>query len=189
MTDSEQEQLFDDTAYWLSAQAMSHREMMESLVVRRHGNAITKAIDALRNALSRGNFETLLHLESEIQQLELVLYSREPSIMASIEKTQEDLAAGLRDYKQLKENPVAYYARGYRRQDRTGINKGFPLDTMRKALRSQATRVGNFAKNPMLSPEEKKFHLLRVSVLKRAEKLYEELQARVLDAQGDDFQE
>ncbi len=53
---------------------------------------------------------------------------------------------------------------------------------MRKALRGQATRVGNFARNPMLFPVEKEFHLLRTALLRRAEKLYENMQAQALTA-------
>lgn len=181
-----QKRLLIDAVYWLSAQASSHRAMMESKPVRHHAVAIMRASAALRDALAGGDFATLLRLEMEIQQLELVRYSNDPGMMASIERTREDLAEGIRDYTQLTEAPASYCARGYRLRDRAGAGRNFPLDTMRKALRSQAARVGNFAKNPMLSPEEKEFHLLRVSILKRAEKLYEQLQARTLAAHRDD---
>ncbi len=184
-----QKQLLNDAVHWLNAQASSHRTMMNSKPVRHHAVAIMNAVAALRNALAKGDFATLLRLEMEIQQLELARYSNEPGIMATIERTREDLAEGIRDYAQLAENPASYCARGYRKRDRTGAGGRFPLDTMRKALRSQAARVGNFARNPMLGPEEKDFHRVRVSILKRAEKLYEELQARALAAHHDTSQE
>lgn len=178
-----QNQIYDKAINQLNTQAFSHRALMESPAVRRHALAIRKAIKAVREALANGNFETLLNLEIEMQQLEMTMYARDPGMIASIERTRDDLEAGMLDYRQLIDNPKAYRERGYRKSDRTGTNRRFPFDTMRKALRGQAARVGNFAKNPMLSPEEKEFHRLRVAILKRAEMLYEELQTAALDGE------
>lgn len=164
----------------LSIQALSHRSMLESPPAREHAATINKAIAALRDALADGDFETLLRVEMEIQYLELTRYSSDPDMVAMIQRTQEDFAEALRDHEQLTKNPDSYRARGYRKQDRAGESKRFPLDTMRKTLRSQAARVGNFSRNPMLSPEEKEFHAVRTSILKRAEALYEELQSTIL---------
>lgn len=175
-----QKRLFDNAAQKLSTQALSHRSMLESPPVREHAASIRNAIAGLREALADGDFATLLHLETELQYLELTRYSSDPDMVAMIQRTQEDFAEALRDHEQLTKNPDSYRARGYRKQDRAGESKRFPLDTMRKTLRSQAARVGNFSRNPMLSPEEKEFHAVRTSILKRAEALYEELQSTIL---------
>lgn len=173
-----QRDFFQQTLSGLSVQAILHKKMAQSQSTNRYLGAIEKNMFLMREAIAVGDFETLLDVESAIQIVELEKYSHDESMVQSIQKTQKDLAAGMKDYRQLVETPEAYCARGYREQDCTGPNKRFPLDTMRKALRSQATRVGNFAKNSMLFPIEKEFHLLRVSLLKRAEKLYEALQAQ-----------
>ena len=168
----------------LSVQAVLHEKMAQSQVMRRYVAAIEKNMSLMREAISVGDFETLVDVETAIQIVELEKYSHDAGMMASIQKTQKDLAEGMKDYRQLIEMPEAYCARGYRERDCVGANKEFPLDTMRKALRSQAVRVDNFAKNSMLFPVEKEFHLLRVSLLKRAEKLYEGLQAQAIAANG-----
>lgn len=177
-------EMLSEALYWLNAQAESHNEVLRSEPVLQYASVIKKSIELMRNILAHGNFETLLNVEMAIQKLEVESYSHDENMVASIQKTREDLAAGILDYRQLVASPESYRIRGYRKRDRTGPHKEFPLDTMRKALRSQAARVGNFAKNPMLGPEEKEFHLLRVSLLKQAEKLYENLQARGMGMGG-----
>jgi hypothetical protein len=182
----DQNRLFSEVVHWINAQAESHRQLLRSRAMLVYDAIVDKAVRVLKQAILKGDFETLLNTEMAIQKLEMEKYAFDESVAASIQKTREDLAEGIRDYRQLTGNPKSYLGRGYRLRDRAGPNKEYPLDTMRKALRSQATRVGNFAKNPMLNPKEKEFHLLRASVLKRAEKLYEELQAH---ARGGELRE
>lgn len=167
----------------LNTQAVFHKKMTQAQATRRYVDAIAQSMSLMREALETEDFEILLDVEIAIQEVELEKFSQSTDMVASIQKTQEDLSEGMKDYRQLLESPEAYLARGYRERDRTGPNKQFPLDTMRKALRSQAARVGNFARNPMLIPEEKAFHLLRASLLKRVEKLYEMLQERAVAAE------
>jgi len=173
---------FDRTMYGLNAQAIYQEKLVQSKVMRQYIMAIEKNITTLREAIAEGDFDTLLAVEQATQKVEMERFSHDESMVASIQKTQNDLAEGVKDYRQLLEIPKIYFARGYRKEDCTGSNKQFPIDTMRKALRSQATRVGNFAKNPMLFQVEKEFHQLRVSLLKRAEKLYVALQAQAIAA-------
>lgn len=176
-----QKALLKQLAYVIDLQSSSHQDLMQSQAMRDHVSAIKQATDAIKTALSGGNFDTLLKTELAIQSAELERYASNPTMMESIRNTQADMVEGVKDYKHLKEDPQNYYSRGYRERDRTGPNREFPVDTLRKALRSQATRVGNFAKNAMLSAEEEEFHKARVSLLKRAEKLYEQLQIEGLN--------
>lgn len=169
---------FQNALSGFGVQAVLHGKMVQSQATSRYIAAMEKNMSLMREAIFVEDFETLLDVECAIQIVELEKYSHDASMMKSIQKTQKDLAEGMKDYRHLMEMPEVYFTRGYREQDCTGPNKRFPLDTMRKALRSQATRVGNFAKNSMLFPIEKEFHLLRVTLLKRAEKLYEALQAQ-----------
>ncbi len=170
------ETYYDRTTYALNTQAQAHGMLLQSPAVRQYVRAIEKGMALMRDALAEDNFDALMAVEEAIQKVE------EERFAQSIQKTRQDLAEGMKDCRQLLENPEQYCARGYRERDRTGPNKQFPLDTMRKALRGQATRVGNFARNPMLFPVEKEFHLLRGTLLRRAEKLYENMQAQALTA-------
>ena len=181
-----QKVLFARLSSLIDLQTVSHEKLMQSQAMSDHAAAVRETSAVIQTAITQGSFETLLNTELAIQMAEREKFSRVPKMMESIRKTQEDMSAGLQDYRQLQQNPKSYLDRGYRERDRTGPNKEFPVDTMRKALRSQATRVGNFAKNPMLSMEEKEFHLLRVAMLKQAEKLYEKLQMKGLDTQRSD---
>ncbi len=178
---------FDKIAYGLNAQAKYQKQLAQSPAMRRYIGAIERNMAVMREALAGDDFASLLAVERAIQKVEAERFAHDGGMTASIQKTQQDLAEGMKEYRQLTETPEAYLARGYRERDRTGRDRAFPLDTMRKTLRGQAARVGNFAKNPMLLPAEKEFHLLRVSLLRRAEKLYEKLQARMLAAYGDEF--
>lgn len=164
----------------IDLQSSLHQDLLQSESVSDHAAAVRQTAAAIKTALSVGSFETLLKTEMAIQRAELERYAGNPEMVESIRKTRADMAEGLKDYKHLKENPHYYHSRGYRERDRTGPGKTLPVDTMRKVLRSQATRVGNFAKNPMLSAEEEEFHKVRVSLLRRAEKLYEQLQMESL---------
>lgn len=161
--------------------AVSHENLLRSQVMRVHVGTFQEMIRILESAISVGSFETIIQIEEAIQRAEYDKYSRNDKMRESIQQTQRDLADGFMDYKQLIENPKAYFSRGYRDRDRLGPNRTIPLDTMRKALRSQATRVGNFAKNPMLGREEQEFHRARVLMLRHAENLYESIQKNVLE--------
>ncbi len=176
------ETYYDRTTYALNTQAQAHGMLLQSPAVRQYVRAIEKGMALMRDALAEDSFESLMAVEEAIQKVEEERFAHDEDMAASIQKTRLDLSEGMKDYRQLLENPEQYCARGYRERDRTGPNKQFPLDTMRKALRGQATRVGNFARNPMLFPVEKEFHLLRTALLRRAEKLYENMQAQALTA-------
>lgn len=176
-----QKSLVEQMTAVLSFQAYSHQTMLRSRTMRTHTAAVLKTAKAVKNIIAKGSFQTLLDAEITFQKTELERFSSDADMMASIRKTQKDMAEAIKDYRQLVDNPDAYGARGYRDQDRVGK---YPKDTMRKTLRSQAARIANFAKNPLLSPEEKDLHRLRVSMLKRCEQLYENIQERMLKFDG-----
>lgn len=165
----------------LNSQTLSQLALGRSRPMQRHADTVGKTAKAIKSIIAKGSFDTLLNAEIAIQKAELEKFSTDAAMMASIRKTQKDMAEAIKDYRQLVDNPDAYGARGYRDQDRVGK---YPKDTMRKTLRSQAARIANFAKNPLLSPEEKELHRLRVSMLKRCEQLYESIQERMLKFDG-----
>lgn len=179
---------FNNTTFLLNAQARHHELLLQSPVMEEYFRSIENTMSLMRAALAEDTFESLLAVEEAIQKIEEERFAHDADMLASIQKTRRNLAEGMKDYRQLQGAPEAYLSRGYREQDRTGPEKQYPLDTMRKELRGQATRVGNFARNPMLFPAEKEFHILRASLLRRAEKLYEHMQARALAAHRDDSQ-
>lgn len=172
---------FEKIAHGLNSQAVYQEELLQSAAMSEYVTTIEANSETLRNAIANGDFDELMTVEMTIQQIELERFAHDADMMKSIQKTQRDLAEGMKDYKQLRENPAAYRARGYREQDLAGSNKKYPVDTMRKALRGQAARIGNFARNPMLFPVEKEFHQLRVTLLRRAEQLYEDMQKEAMD--------
>lgn len=177
---SSQKDLYPTLALLVDEQMSAYDVMLKSKTLQVYTAVVRETTAVMQLALTTGDFETILKTELAIQEAEHDRLSKDPKMMESVRKTQKDMEDGRKDYEQLTKEPGSYFRRGYRDRDRTGPNKEFPVDTMRKALRSQATRVGNFAKNPMLSSEEKEFHNLRVGLLKKAEKLYEQIQYRAL---------
>lgn len=158
----------------VAATGVSRRLLKKSRSFQEYNKSFVRNTTAIEKALTECDFEQLVEIEQFIQREELDRYDDIPAIKKSVEQGIKDFNEGLKIYRLAKEQPEVYRSLGFRDRDRTGAGKRYPYDTMRKALRSQATRVLNFSRNPLLSAEEVEYHNARASLLRKMEKLYED---------------
>lgn len=177
---STQENLYLDSMNSMSLHVQAHIERQNSAVEHDYSKAIDRSAAVLRKLTAEGDFDTLLKVERALQQQDLEKYSKNEEVRRSVLDGIEDLEKGIIDYKTLMESPEKYLIKAYVKRDMTGKNKTIPLDAMRKALRSQASRIRNYARNPMANDAERAFHTARMSLVRRAEKLYEKIQKECL---------
>ena len=142
--------------------------------------AMEKSAASLEKFTKTASFDQLLKAERIFQQNDQDIYAQVPSTLESVQKGMRDFDAGGEVHRQLLDNPEAYKAHRYREDDRAPPDRLVPLDAMRKALRGQMARIGNYRKTVLGSSQEYDFLSARIALLRRAEQLYDTLQREQL---------
>lgn len=141
-----------------------------------YATAMKKSAAILDAFTEIASFEQLLKAERIFQQNDQNIYAQVPSTLEAVQKGMRDFDAGEGVYRQLLASPEAYRAHRYREDDHALPDKLVPLDAMRKALRGQMARIGNYRKTVLGSSQEYDFMSARIGMLRRAEKLYDGIQ-------------
>lgn len=172
----EQDELFIKSMLQVNSHVQAHEKRRNSRVEQQYSKVLRSSTLILGELGAKGDFETVLKVEKTLQQQDLEKYSQNASVKKSVLEGIDDLNNGIVDYKTLLNSPETYMAKAYVKRDMAGPDKSVPLDSMRKALRSQASRVGNYARNPMANDDERDFLNARVALIRKAEKLYDRIQ-------------
>ncbi len=169
-----------------ASQANAFGKRERSRASRDYAAAMEKAAVVLRAFTRAASFDQLLEAEQVFQRNDRNVYARAPSTLEAVQKGMRDFDAGKSVYKQILENPEAYRAHRYREDDHAFPDRVVPLDAMRKALRGQISRVGNYRKTVLGNSQEYDFMTARIAMLRRAEKLYDAIQRERLSIPGAD---
>lgn len=145
-----------------------------------YGKVMSKSARALIDFTKIATFDQLLLVESAFQENDITTYAKVPATLKAVNDGINDFKDGEVVYKQLLNNPDAYKEHRYREKERASPDKIIPLDAMRRALRGQAARIENYSKNVMGNPREYDFMTARISMIRRAEKLYDAIQRKRL---------
>ncbi len=164
----------------VSAQVNAFEKRENSRVEKQYGNVMQRSAVALAQFARTASFDQLILAEKTFQENDLVVYAKRPATLKSVQEGIEDLQQGEASYRQLLDNTEAYKAHGYRKKERLSPEKIIPLDAMRRALRGQVKRVENYRSNVMGNSQEQDFLSARIALLRRAEKLYDEIQRQHL---------
>lgn len=159
-----------------AAQAKAFNKRERSRAAIDYGVVMERSAASLRDFTKTAPFDQLLMAEKIFQQNDQNTYAKVPSTLQAVKKGMRDFMAGDDVYQQLLNHPAAYKAHSYREDDRAPPDKLVPLDAMRKALRGQISRVGNYRKTVLGSSQEYEFMTARISMIRRAEKLYDGIQ-------------
>ena len=170
---NKQRTLFESSLHLMSSHVQAHAKRQKSKVEQEYSKAMLNSTAALKTLAAEGDFDTILQIELTLQQQDLEKYSKSETVRQNVLDGIEDIEKGLADHKTLMESPETYRIKAYVKRDMAGPGKTIPLDAMRKALRSQTVRVRNYARNPMANDAERAFHTARMTLIRRAEKLYE----------------
>lgn len=160
----------------VAAQVDAFEKRQQSRAEKHYAAMTAKSAAALGKFARNASFDQLLSVEQLFQKNDLVIYAKVPSIMQAVQKGMRDFKAGGEVYEQLLTHPEAYRAHSYREDDHASPDKLVPLDAMRKALRGQIARVGNYRKTVLGSSQEYAFMTARIAMIRRAEKLYDSIQ-------------
>ncbi len=174
--------LLDKIVLAVAAQADAFEKREQSLTEKRYGAIMERSAVVLAEFTQIATFDQLLTIEKLLQQNDLNVYARVPSTLESVQEGIIDLREGEEVYAQLLHDSDAYKAHKYREKERASPDKLVPLDAMRRALRGQASRVENYRKNVMNNPKEHSFLSARISLIRRAEKLYDAIQRDLFTA-------
>lgn len=167
-----------------SAQAKAFEKRERSRAGQIYNLVMDKSTAILKEYSRSGSFDQLLRAEKIFQDYDLKAYAKVVSTIQAVQKGMRDFDAGEEVYRQLLNDPEAYKAHRYREDDHAAPDKVVPLDAMRKALRGQVSRVGNYRKNVMSNSQEYDFLTARIAMIRRAEKLYDGIQRdRLLPSQ------
>ena len=172
--------LFERTMHQMSSHVQAHIARQKSQVEREYSKAMQNSANALKELAEHGDFDTILKVERALEQQDLEKYSQNETVRKNVLDGIDDLEKGAADYATLMQSPETYRIKAYVKRDMTGPGKTIPLDAMRKALRSQTSRVRNYARNPMANDAERAFHTARMLLIRRAEKLYAGIQKEQL---------
>lgn len=163
-----------------AAQANAFNKRERSRAAIDYGIVMERSTAGIREFTKNATFDQLLLAERVLQQNDQDAYTKVPSILQAVQKGMRDFEAGCEVYRQLLNQPEAYKAHRYREDDCASPDRVVPLDAMRKALRGQISRVGNYRKTVLGSPQEYAFMTARISMIRRAEKLYDAIQRECL---------
>ncbi len=172
--------LFERTMHQMSSHVQAHVKRQNSKVEQLYTKTIQKSAAMLKKLTEEGDFDTILKIERALEQQDLEKYSQNETVRKNVLDGIDDLEKGVADYATLMQSPETYRIKAYVKRDMTGPGKTIPLDAMRKALRSQTSRVRNYARNPMANDAERAFHTARMLLIRRAEKLYAGIQKEQL---------
>lgn len=142
----------------------------------RYGDVMRDSAIILADLTRTASFDQLIAAEKVLQKNDLVVYAKVPSTTKSVQQGIDDLQNGEEVYKQLLQNPKAYFEHKYRDNERASPDRLVPLDAMRRALRGQIKRVENYRKNVMGNPNEREFLSARIAMIHHAESLYDAIQ-------------
>lgn len=159
-----------------AAQAKAFNKRERSRAAIDYGVVMERSAASLKKFTKTASFDQLLMAEKIFQQNDRNIFAKVPSTMEAVQKGMRDFQAGDDVYKQLRNDAEAYKAHSYREDDRASPDKAVPLDAMRKALRGQVSRVENYRKTVLGSSQEYDFLTARISMIRRAEKLYDGIQ-------------
>jgi hypothetical protein len=165
-----------DLLAWTAAQANIYEKRAKSRLEKQYGDTMKRSAAVLADFARTASFDQLIIAEKAFQQNDLAVYAQLPSTLHAVQLGISDLDAGEEVYKQLRDDTEAYKAHKYRDSEKAPPDKLIPLDAMRRALRGQAKRVENYRKNVMGNPQEHEFLSARISMIRRAEKLYDAIQ-------------
>ncbi len=165
---------------WTVALAKAYSTRVKSRAEILYGETLKKSADSIIRYTCTATFDQLLHAEKTLQENDLVVYAQMPATLKSVQQGISDFSDGEAVYRQLMRDTQAYKDHRYRENDRAAPDKLVPIDTMRRALRGQIKRVENYRKNVMNNPHEYDFMSARVAMLRRAEKLYDQIQRALL---------
>ncbi len=177
---STRDNLYFDSMALMAPHVQAHIARQNSKVEKQYGKAMLASAAVLKNLAESGDFNAILKVEKDLQQQDLEKYSTNETVRMNVLDGIEDLEKGIADYNTLMKSPEAYKVKAYVRRDMTGRDRAVPLDAMRKALRSQASRVRNYARNPMANDAERAFHTARMKMIRQAEQLYDGIQREQL---------
>lgn len=161
----------------VAAQVDAYEKRKRSRAEIYYGDVMRESATTLAKISRTASFDQLIMIEKVFQQNDLAVYANVPSTLKTVQQGIDDLLDGEAVYRQLIESPQAYKAHKYRESERASPDKLVPLDAMRRALRGQAKRVENYRKNVMGNPHEYAFFSARITLLHRAEKLYDGIQS------------
>lgn len=161
---------------FILAQKIAYEKREQSRAEINYGKVMGKSAKALIEFTKIATFDQLLRAEASFQENDLTTYAKMPATLQSVNEGIHDFKDGEVVYRQLLNHPDAYKEHRYREKERVPPDKIIPLDAMRRALRGQAARIGNYRKNVMGNPREQEFMSARAAMIRHAEKLYDAIQ-------------
>lgn len=156
----------------------AHNAKRRSKAEKAYSAALRTSADILREIAQAGTFDDAITTEMSLAQDDLKHYSQNPDVQRNVQDGIDDLEAGLSDYRTLMEEPESYFKKRYVKREMAGADKEVPIDSMRKALRSQASRIASYAASPMANEEERDFQKARLLMLRKGERLYDRIQRK-----------